>query len=318
MRNIKLLLAYDGTEYHGWERQKDQRTVQQTLEEAIEALTGEKVSTVASGRTDAGVHALGQVVHFHTDTAHDPATIVRALNAHLPDDIVVREAQEVSLEFHANFDVRHKLYRYVIDDGPVPDPFLCRYACHSKFALDAAAMHRAAQCLLGTHDFHSFETRWPNRASSVRTIMHIAVGRAGPWRLWHPEPIAPDEAVSGEGSSLGDQGPGVGESASRRVGEPEHRESGQGHEISSTSPAPAIPDPRPLTPDPYVYIDVEADGFLYNMVRAIAGTLMNVGRGYWPPERVQAILEARDRRFAGPTAPAQGLFLVRVVYGDRS
>ena len=137
-----------------------------------------------------------------------------------------------------------KLYRYVIHDGRVPDPFLRRYCFHTRRRLDADAMRRAAEPLKGRHDFRSFETEWPNRMSSVRTITHLGLSRCGDW-LW---------------------------------------------------------------------LDVEADGFLYNMVRAIAGTLVNVGRGYWPEDQVARILQAEDRRKAGPTAPAQGLFLTRVTY----
>src|ERR1700736_6739519 len=241
MRNIKLVLSYDGTDFNGWQTQPGFRTVQETLEKGIAALTGERVRANASGRTDAGVHAVGQVVNFYSNTAHAPAVLVRALNAHLPPDVVVREAADVPQAFDANRDARRKLYRYVIHDGAVPDVFLRRHCCHSRKRLDAAAMARAAAPLRGRHDFHSFETDWPNRMSSVRTITHLAVNRFGDW----------------------------------------------------------------------IWIDVEADGFLYNMVRAIAGTLMNVGRGFWPEEQVAAILNAEDRTEAGPTAPAQGLFLMR-------
>jgi tRNA pseudouridine38-40 synthase len=245
MRNIRLILSYDGTDFNGWQTQPGYRTVQETLENAIARLTGEpRVRVNASGRTDAGVHAIGQVVNFYSNTRLAPDVLVRAINAHLPPDIVVRHADDVPQSFDANHDALRKLYRYVIHDGPVPDPFLRRYCCHSKHRLDAAAMRRAAEPLKGRHDFHSFETDWPNRMSSVRTITHLTVNRVGDW-LW---------------------------------------------------------------------IDVEADGFLYNMVRAIAGTLMNVGRGYWPEERVAEILRAEDRTQAGPTAPAQGLFLMRVTY----
>jgi tRNA pseudouridine38-40 synthase len=162
----------------------------------------------------------------------------------LPEDIVVRAAEEMPQAFDANRDALRKLYRYVIHDGPTINPFLRGYCCHSKHELDAAAMARAASVLKGRHDFHSFETEWPNRMSSVRTITHLAVNRAGE----------------------------------------------------------------------YIWIDVEADGFLYNMVRAIAGTLINVGRGFWPESKVAEILQAEDRVQAGPTAPAQGLFLMRVTY----
>jgi tRNA pseudouridine38-40 synthase len=244
MRNLRLTLSYDGTDFHGWQTQPQQRTVQQTLEDALAALTQERVRVNASGRTDTGVHAVGQVVNVRLESRLSPEVLLRGLNAHLPDDVVVREAADVPDTFDANRDARRKLYRYVLHDGPVPDLFLRRYCHHVRHRLDAAAMARAAVCLRGRHDFHSFETDWPNRASSVRTVTHLTVNRFGDW-LW---------------------------------------------------------------------LDVEADGFLYNMVRAIAGTLLNVGRGYWPETEVEAILRAEDRTRAGPTAPAQGLFLMRVTY----
>lgn len=248
MRNIKITLAYDGTDFNGWQTQPGFRTVQETLELAIARLTAEpKIRVNASGRTDAGVHAVGQVANFYTTSTIPGAALVRAINAHLPDDIVLSAAVEVPETFDANHDAVRKLYRYVIHDGAVPSPFMRRYACQSKRPLDAEAMRRAATPLRGRHDFHSFETNWPNRTSSVRTITHLAVNRVGDW----------------------------------------------------------------------IWLDVEADGFLYNMVRAIAGTLINVGRGHWPETQVQEILQAENRTDAGPTAPAQGLFLMRVTYEDR-
>jgi tRNA pseudouridine38-40 synthase len=245
MRNFKLLLSYDGTDFQGWQTQPGYRTVQETLEAALCKLTGEaKIRVNASGRTDAGVHALGQVVNFFSDMHVPFYKLLGAINAHLPTDIVVHEVEEIDQAFDATHDAVRKLYRYVIHDGPTPSPFLRKYCCPCKHKLDVAAMSRAAEVLKGRHDFHSFETEWPNRMSSVRTITHLAVSRAGD----------------------------------------------------------------------YIWIDVEADGFLYNMVRAIAGTLMNVGRGFWPESKVAEILNAEDRVQAGPTAPAQGLFLVRVTY----
>ena len=244
MRNFKLILSYDGTDFKGWQTQPGQRTVQETLEAALLALTGEAIRAHCSGRTDAGVHAAGQVAHFFSNLHVPMWKMLRALNAHLPDDLVVHSVEEVPQSFDANLDAVRKLYRYVIHDGPVQSPFMRRYACHCKVPLDAAAMARAAETLRGRHDFHSFETEWPNRRSSVRTITHLAVNRAGD----------------------------------------------------------------------YIWIDVEADGFLYNMVRAIAGTLIDVGRGAWPESKVAEILAAEDRTHAGPTAPAHGLFLMRVMY----
>jgi tRNA pseudouridine38-40 synthase len=245
MRNFKLILSYDGSDFQGWQTQPGYRTVQETLETALTKLTAEaKIRANASGRTDAGVHAVGQVANFYSAMTVPFAKLLGAINAHLPDDIVVHSVAEVPQAFDANRAALRKLYRYVIHDGPTVSPFLRRYCCHSKQALDAAAMARAAAPLVGQHDFHSFETAWPNRASSVRTITHLAVNRTGE----------------------------------------------------------------------YLWIDVEADGFLYNMVRTIAGTLMNIGRGFWPESMVAAILNAEDRAKAGPTAPAQGLFLMRVTY----
>ncbi len=244
MRNLRLILSYDGTDFFGWQTQPDRRTVQQTLEDAFHRVTGERVRANASGRTDTGVHAVAQVVNCLTDTALTPDVVQRALNANLPEDVNVKSAEEVPPTFDANRDANRKLYRYVIHDGSVPDLFLRRYCYNCRYRLDAAAMARAAVVLRGQHDFRCFESEWPNRATSVRTITHLAINRMGDW-LW---------------------------------------------------------------------LDVEADGFLYNMVRAIAGTLINVGRGYWPETQVAEILRAEDRAQAGPTAPAQGLFLMRVTY----
>jgi len=244
MRNLKLTLSYDGTDFSGWQTQPGFRTVQETLEAAIAAITGEAVRVNASGRTDTGVHAIGQVVNFYSNTHHPPQVLLRAINAHLPPDVVVSKAADVAQAFDANRDAKRKLYRYVIHDGPVPNLFLRRYYFQSPHRLDASVMSQAAEPLRGRHDFHSFETDWPNRMSSVRTISHLTVNRLADW----------------------------------------------------------------------IWLDVEADGFLYNMVRAIAGTLINVGRGYWPVSQVAQILDAEDRRAAGPTAPAQGLFLMRVTY----
>ena len=247
MRNLKLLISYDGTDFSGWQRQPGRRTVQQDLEEAIGRLTGVVPVTNASGRTDAGVHALGQVVHFYTASDHRPEVFIKALNAILPPDIRVKGASDQPQAFHSTFDAVSKLYRYVIDNGAVANPFQLRYSYHVYQKLDVEAMHRAGQVLKGRHDFHSFETNWPNRTSSVRTITHLAVSRMGD----------------------------------------------------------------------FVWVDAEADGFLYNMVRTIAGTLILVGLGRWPESKVAEALAAEDRRQAGPTAPPQGLFMVRVRYaGD--
>lgn len=245
MRNLVLLLGYDGTDFQGWQTQPGYRTVQETLEKAIVDFTKEKrIRLNASGRTDAGVHAVGQVANFYTTAKYPCDVALKAINARLPADVVIHRVTEEGLAFDANKSAIRKLYRYVIHDAATPEPFMRRYCYHHRRRLDAAAMHSACQCLKGRHDFHSFETDWPNRLSSVRTITHIAVNRIGD----------------------------------------------------------------------YLWLDVEADGFLYNMVRAIAGTLIDVGRGSLQPEQVHEILKAEDRTLAGATAPPQGLFLMRVTY----
>jgi len=246
MRNIKLTLSYDGTDFHGWQRQTGLRTVQQTLEDAVERLTGERAATTASGRTDAGVHAHAQVAHFLTASQHSTDNFVRALNAFLPPDLRVLRAEDKPQAFHATLDSKSKRYRYVIDNLPIASPFHLRYSWHVRHPLDEAAMVRGGQFLRGRHDFHSFETDWPNRMSSVRTILDLSVVRTGE----------------------------------------------------------------------FVTIEVEADGFLYNMARAIAGTLVWVGLGKRPAEWVAEVLAAESRVAAGPTAPARGLYLVEVRYED--
>ncbi|MDX2037800.1 MAG: tRNA pseudouridine(38-40) synthase TruA [Isosphaeraceae bacterium] len=244
MRNIRLTLSYDGTDFQGWQRQPAARTVQEEVETALGRLTGTVPPTNASGRTDAGVHALGQVIHFYTASRHEPEVFVKALNAMLPADVRVLAAAEATQSFHATLDAKSKRYRYEIDNGRVADPFRRRYAWHIHRRLDVDAMHAAAWALVGRHDFHSFETHWPNRMSSVRTIFDLSVVRAGD----------------------------------------------------------------------RVTLEVEADGFLYNMVRAITGTLLLVGEGRRPVEWPGEVVAAEDRAEAGPTAPARGLFLLHVNY----
>ncbi len=248
MPTFKLTLSYDGSNYSGWQIQAGQLTLQETLERVLAKVTGETIRAAASGRTDAGVHALGQVVSFTSDTHLAPDVLRKALNAELPDDIAVIAAEFAAEGFHARRDAVRKHYRYTIHDGPTRDVFGLRFVWHYRSPLDAAAMHRAAQSLVGTHDFSSFETQGSERESSVRTLFSLGVER--------------------EGNTTGER----------------------------------------------ISIDAEGNGFLYNMVRAIVGTLVEVGRGTrheaWPAQ----VLAARDRKAAGQTAPAQGLCLVRVDY----
>ncbi len=266
MHCIKLTLAYDGTAYAGWQVQPERTTVQGALEAAIERVTGQASRTLASGRTDAGVHALGQVASFRTECELEPDVLVRALNARLPLDIAVLDAVRAADDFYPIRDAVRKRYRYVIHDGAVREVFSRNYAWHVKQPLDDAAMQRAAQALLGRHDFSSFENAGAPRLDSIRTVSDILVARG---------------TVGGAADVRKPQGQGG---------------AGQGGQNS------------------YITIEVEADGFLYNMVRAIVGTLVEVGRGAedeaWPGQ----VLAAKDRGQAGPTAPPQGLFLVCVDY----
>ncbi|MDY0170645.1 MAG: tRNA pseudouridine(38-40) synthase TruA [Thermoguttaceae bacterium] len=262
MRTFKLTLAYDGTAYEGWQVQPGRPTIQDALETAIEEVTCQRVRAVASGRTDAGVHAFGQVVAFSANTSLSCQALRRALNANLPRDIAVLDAAEAPADFHPIRDARRKRYRYVIYDGAVRDVFFLRFAWHYPYGrLDAAAMQRAAKPLLGRHDFRSFQTAGADRKTSVRTVFELPVRRGSA----RNEPLLGNP---GEGSDGQD----------------------------------------------WILLEIEADGFLYNMVRAIVGTLTEVGRGarleHWPAE----VLAARDRRVAGPTAPPHGLFLVNVTY----
>ena len=248
MRTFKLTLAYDGSNYSGWQIQPGRETLQETFERALAKITGETIRVTASGRTDAGVHALGQVVSFRSETQLAPGVIERGLNAELPHDMAVLSVIEASESFHATGDALRKRYRYVLHDGPIRDVFQRRYLWHVRSRLDDAAMHRASQALRGTHDFSSFETHGSERESSVRTIFDVGVAR------------------------------------------------GQGEKTNCLT------------------VEVEADGFLYNMVRAIVGTLVEVGRGTQTQQWPSQVLAACDRRAAGQTAPPQGLFLVRVDY----
>jgi tRNA pseudouridine38-40 synthase len=286
MRTLKLTLAYDGTAYAGWQYQPDQVTVQETLEDAIAKVTGQKVRVLASGRTDAGVHALGQVVGFRTESRLPPEVFRRAINANLPDDIAVLKVADVADNFHAISHVHCKCYRYVIHDGPAPNVFHRHYAWHYVYGrLDAEAMQRAAAALLGTHDFSSFETAGAPRVTSVRTIFRLTVQRSR----------------AGEGGLDG-------------VGGVERTNANYIDRDAAGMPGKSMSDEGRAGDGDFIVIEVEADGFLYNMVRAIVGTLVEVGRGRraesWPGK----VLRAANRSAAGPTAPPQGLCLVRVEY----
>lgn len=282
MRTLKLVLAYDGTAYAGWQVQPGQPTVQQALETAWLHITGETVRVAASGRTDAGVHALGQVVSIDTDTQIPAESIRAALNARLPADIAVRSSEEASPGFHAIRDAVRKRYRYLLYDGAVRDVFARQYSWHVFGQLDHHAMSEAAQTLVGKHDYRSFESNWPNKQTSVRTVFELTVVRG----------------TAGQGR--GGAAEGTRESSACELFPVV--------DVLPVALSAAAADGHLIT------FEIEADGFLYNMVRAIVGTLVEVGRGARPVTWPADALAAQDRRAAGPTAPPQGLFLVRVDY----
>lgn len=250
MQTFRLTLAYDGTDFAGWQRQPNKRTVQGELERTVEQITGQPAICIASGRTDAGVHALGQVVSFTSRTWLTPEALTKALNAELPEDMLVFQVVKAADGFHAQRDALRKRYRYVIEDGRLRDLFDRKYLWHIYQQLDVDAMRAAATPLVGRHDFASYETTGSQRLTTTRTVFDLLV---------------------------------------------ERRES----ELTSR-----------------IIIEVEADGFLYNMVRNIVGTLVAVGKGKQPASWPAEALAARDRTKAGMTAPPQGLFLVGVQYPE--
>ena len=282
-RTLRMTLAYDGTNYCGWQIQPNGIAVQEVVEQALGEFTGEPVRVVASGRTDAGVHAVGQVASFTTRSTAPCHGFLHGLPRYLPEDIVIRDVQEAATGFNARYHAKRKWYRYVIHNTRIRTPFLRNAVLWQRSPLDEAAMHAAVQFLVGTHDFRCFETQWPNRSSSIRTIYHASVTRTAGWNAWDPtEELRPE----------------AGRITANSITAGSHLPEG------TDSPAEA----------PFLCFDVEADGFLYNMVRAIVGTLIHVGRRRWTPDDMNRILTTGDRTHAGETAPPQGLYLMRVDY----
>jgi tRNA pseudouridine38-40 synthase len=306
MPTLKLTIAYDGTAYAGWQFQLGQPTVQEALENAIAKVTGQRVRVLASGRTDAGVHALGQVVGFRTNSALSPEVLLRALNANLPQDIAVLEAAEAAEGFHPTYHAVRKRYRYLIHDGPVRMVLQRHFVWHYGYGrLDAPAMQRAATALVGKHDFRSFESSGARRKTSVRTVfeLHVQRGRAADL------PSSFGSRAGGEGGASDIAAPGC---AQRTVDVAmDSGQSGAFHAPYEMFFGQGRAGERDL-----IAIEVEANGFLYNMVRTIVGTLVQVGRGERPESWPGEVLRAADRSAAGPTAPPQGLCLVKVEYAS--
>lgn len=249
MRNIRLIISYEGTNYSGWQRQKEnqKRTIQGTIEEALKKLLQEKIKLIGSGRTDSGVHAISQVANFKTETKLSLQVIKKGLNAILPKDIRIKNVKEVPERFNSRYAACSKTYQYLISSSP--SPFLRHYTYFSAAQLDLSAMRKASKFLIGKYDFFSFQAAGSRIKDSVRCIKKLSIRK-------------------------------------KRIG---------------------------LIGD-LVIIETEADGFLYKMVRNIVGTLLEVGHGKKVPQDIKKILYKKNRKIAGPTAPAKGLYLKRVKY----
>lgn len=244
MRNIKLTIEYEGSDFNGWQKQPDKLNIQGTIEKVLESITGEKVELNASGRTDAGVHALGQVANFKTNSSIPIEKFAIAINSRLKKTIVVKKAEEVEEDFHARYNCKKKTYEYVINNSEYGSAVFRNLAYHIPQKLDVEKMNKAAKLFIGEHDFKAFKSSGTSSKSSVRTIY--------------------DASVIKEGEN--------------------------------------------------VKIRLTGNGFLYNMVRIISGTLVDVGLGKLEPEEITRIIEERDRTKAGKTLPAHGLYLISVEY----
>ncbi|MGM9929715.1 MAG: tRNA pseudouridine(38-40) synthase TruA [Bacillus sp. (in: firmicutes)] len=246
MQRIKCIISYDGTLFSGYQVQVNARTVQGELERVLATMHKRVVKVTASGRTDAGVHALGQVIHFDTTLNIPASKWVQALNAMLPADIAILHAEYVPDSFHARYEAKGKQYRYVIDLGKVRNPLKRNYTYHYPYAVDIDRIRAACQYAVGTHDFSSFCAANTSVVDKVRTIHSITCEQ-------------------------------------------------QGNELVLT---------------------YTGNGFLYNMVRILTGTLIEIGNGARKPEEMQAIIASCNRSDAGKTAPAQGLYLQEVYYSE--
>ncbi len=245
MKRIKLTVAYDGTDYCGWQVQPNGMTVEEILNRELSALTGEEVKVIGASRTDAGVHAEGNVAVFDTETGIPAERIAYALNCRLPEDIVAVKSEEVPGDWHPRYQCSVKTYEYRILNREMPDPVCRRSTVHVSYPLNLGDMRTAAGYLKGEHDFKSFCSPHTEVKDTVRTVHSLEIEKEGD----------------------------------------------------------------------IITVRISGNGFLYNMVRIIVGTLINVGRGACPPEKVKEILEARDRRKAAATAPAKGLVLKHIRYG---
>jgi tRNA pseudouridine38-40 synthase len=278
LRNIKLLIQYRGTNFHGWQFQPAGPTLQELFQNILSEICHEKITLIAASRTDSGVHALAQVAHFQTEHLIDLATLHRALNARLPADVAVTSVEEVPLNFHAQRDARAKTYCYLILNSDHKFPFLSPYTWKLYGFLDLDEMHQCLEMLVGEHDFNAFKAADSTAKTSVRRLEAVCIQRL---------------SLKDFGNSM------IGMLGLSSLLTPLGAEA----EFHPTDAAPTL-----------IAINLKGQGFLKHMVRNIVGTVVDVGLGKITAEDFRRVFESRDRTQAGRTAPAQGLFLVEVEY----
>lgn len=319
MKNIKLVVAYDGTNYSGWQIQPNAVTIEQLLDKAINSLTGENIHVTGASRTDAGVHAMGNVAVFKTNSTIPGRRWAYAINRFLPDDIVVQASWEVEKNFHPRHCNTVKTYEYKILNTPFPFPKERNYSWHVSHDLNINNMKEAAQILVGEHDFKSFCCVRTQTESTVRHIYSIEIIKENIYNKNISEKFSNkynndsikkngdnnknclDMKASDNMSGLSDKIFGKNYSCDDKL---------QNNNVSAANRADNISNGS------YITIRIKGNGFLYNMVRIIAGTLMQVGRGQLTPAAVQNMLLSKDRCSAGQTAPPQGLTLMGIDYVD--
>jgi len=266
MRNIKLIIEYEGTDYNGWQIQPGLKTVQGVLQSKLSIITKAETIVIGSGRTDSGVHASWQVVNFKTESRMKPDEFKAALNSLLPKDIVVKHAEEVEDSFHARYSAIGRTYRYTILNSKTPWSFLQRYVYMVHYPIQIDKMAEASQCLIGTHDFTSFASDGDHIKNYVRTVFDAKVFDSGYPSLSFPLFYLNDVFNNQE---------------------------------------------------KLICFQITGNGFLRSMVRAITGTLLEIGKGKMPSEKMKEILDGKDRTLAGPSLPARGLCLIKVNYLER-
>ena len=278
MKRIKLTVAYDGTNYHGWQVQPNADTIEGELNKAISELTGEQIEVIGASRTDAGVHALGNVAVFDTESRIPGEKFSYALNQRLPEDIIIQKSEEVDRDFHPRYQECRKTYEYTILNRRFPLPEYRNTAHFDYGNLNIEAMKKACKAFIGEHDFAGFCSAGAQVKTTVRTIYSLEVEcmeLGGVQRENHAEKKTECEKISADVNIKADE-----EQENNRL----------------------------------IKIRVNGNGFLYNMVRIIAGTLLEVGKGNVAPEQMEDIIKSADRKEAGPTAPAKGLKLVEIRY----